>query len=188
MRACRSFEPDLIYERYNLYYLAGVLVHHARGIPLMLEVNSPICEERSRHGGLALKPLAGALQRWVWRSADRVFVVTGVLKQMVVAAGVARDRVTVVPNAIDPAMFTAEPYRASPGAPVTIGFIGFIRDWHGLDQVIDGLAQRRGGTPIRLIVAGDGPAHAALQRQSAKLGVDDLVQFVGLQPRSAVPD
>lgn len=185
-RACRDFAPEAIYERYNLYYLAGALVRCLTGIPLLLEVNSPICEERSRHGGLALRPLAAALQRWVWRSADVVFVVTGVLREIVVAAGVARDRVAVVPNAIDPAMFPPEPYRASPGGAVTIGFVGFIRDWHGLDQMIEGLARRRGGTPVRLVVVGDGPARAALQQQAAARGVEDLVDFLGLQPRSAV--
>ena len=185
-RNCLTFDPDLIYERYNLYYLAGSLVHHLLGIPLILEVNAPVCEERSRHGGLGLKPLAAALQRWVWRSADRVFAVTGVLRQMIVAAGVEPDRVMVVPNAIDPAMFPASPYRTSPEAEVTIGFVGFIRDWHGLDQLIEGLAHNRGETPVRLIVVGDGPARAALQQQAAALGVGDLVEFAGLQPRAAV--
>src|SRR5215469_18743798 len=52
--ACRRFRPDLIYERYNLYYLAGTLVARRTGIPLFLEVNAPLAEERSRHGGLGL--------------------------------------------------------------------------------------------------------------------------------------
>lgn len=186
-RSCRTFAPDLIYERYNLYHLAGALVQLVSGVPLLLEVNSPICAERTRHDRLRLRSLAAGLERWVWRSADHVFVVTDVLKQIVIEAGVARERVTVVPNAIDPAIFPAEPYRASPGSAVTIGFIGFIRDWHGLDQVIDGLARWRCRAPVRLVVVGDGPALPSLQRQAAALRVTDLVQFVGLQPRSAVP-
>ena len=31
--ACRRFRPDLIYERYNLYYLAGTLVARRTGHP-----------------------------------------------------------------------------------------------------------------------------------------------------------
>jgi glycosyltransferase involved in cell wall biosynthesis len=187
-RACQSFRPDLIYERYNLYFLAGTMLSRRHSVPLFLEVNAPVCEERARYGGLALQRLAGWLQRYTWRSADRTFVVTEVLKQLVVAAGVPRERVSVVPNAIDAGMFPAVPYSSQPGRAVTIGFIGFIRDWHGLDQVIDGLCANDLGAPVRFIVAGDGPARARLEQKAADLGVSPLVQFVGLQPRSAIPE
>ncbi len=77
--ACRRFRPDLIYERYNLYYLAGTWVARGSGVKLFLEVNSPLVEERTRLGQLRLRWLAAALERYVWRSADQVLVVTGVL-------------------------------------------------------------------------------------------------------------
>jgi glycosyltransferase involved in cell wall biosynthesis len=187
-RACLGFKPDLIYERYNLYFLAGALLRRARGIPLFLEVNSPICEERMRFGGLGLPRLARALQRWVWRAADRTFVVTEVLKSMAVAAGAAPERVIAVPNGIDPTMFSAEPYRARPAATVTIGFIGFVREWHGLDEVIAGLAADPAADRIRLVIVGDGPAKAALEQQALALGVAAQVHFFGLQQRAAIPD
>jgi glycosyltransferase involved in cell wall biosynthesis len=187
-QASRTFRPDLIYERYNLYFLAGTMLSRWHSVPLFLEVNAPVCEERARYGGLALQRFAGWLQRYTWRSADRTFVVTEVLKQMVVAAGVPRERVSVVPNAIDAGMFPAVPYSAQPDRAVTIGFIGFIRDWHGLDQVIDGLCANDSAVPVRFIVAGDGPARARLEQKAADLGVSPLVQFVGLQPRSAIPE
>jgi len=186
-RACLAFEPDLIYERYNLYFLAGTLLRRWRGIPLFIEVNAPVCEERARFGGLALPRLAAALQRWAWRSNERVFVVTDVLKSLVVAAGVPAAQITVVPNGIDAEMFSPEPYHARPEGAVTLGFIGFVRDWHGLDHVIDALAADRAGAPIQLVVAGDGPARPALQQQAAALGVRSLVRFAGLQQRDAIP-
>jgi glycosyltransferase involved in cell wall biosynthesis len=190
-RACATFQPDLIYERYNLYFLAGALLRRWLGVPLLLEVNAPVCEERMRFDGLALPRLARGLQRWVWDSADRIFVVTGVLKSIVAAAGVPPERISVVPNGIDPGIFAAEPYRARPDAPVTIGFIGFVREWHGLDEVIAGLAATRraedGAARIRLVVVGDGPARPALERQVAALGLGALVRFAGLQQRSAIP-
>jgi len=185
-RVAAKFQPDLIYERYNLYFLAGILLRRWRGVKLFLEVNAPVCEERARYGGLALPRLAGSLQRWVWRSADRTLVVTDALKRIVIAAGAAPETVSVVPNGIDPRMFPAEPYRARRGAPVTIGFIGFVRDWHGLNEVIDALAGERDGTPVELVIAGEGPARAGLQRRAAALGIGSRVRFIGLQPRSAI--
>ena len=138
--AGRRFQPELIYERYNLYFLAGTLVARRSGVPLFLEVNAPLAEERSRHGGLGLPWLARWLERFVWRSADRVLAVTGVLKAMIAAAGVPPERIEVVPNGIDPARFAALPARPEAPDPVVLGFVGFVRDWHGLDAVIAAMA------------------------------------------------
>jgi glycosyltransferase involved in cell wall biosynthesis len=186
-RACRGFAPELIYERYNLYYFCGMLLKYWFRIPLYLEVNSPLAAERTRFGRLRLRALAASCERAVWRSADRVFVVTAALGDIVAATGVDRNCIVVTPNGIDLAAFPPSPYRARPGAPVTLGFIGFVREWHGVDAVITGLAGERTSPPVRFVVAGDGPARPALERQAAALGVADLVEFTGLKPRDRVP-
>ena len=48
---------------------------------------------------------------------------------------------TFTPNGIDPARFTDLP--APSGDHVVLGFVGFMRAWHGLDGVIAGLAAER---------------------------------------------
>ena len=185
--AFRRFRPDLIYERYNLYFLAGTWVARSSGAKLFLEVNSPLVEERTRLGQLRLRWLAGALERYVWRSADKVLVVTGVLQQAVAAAGVPPNRIEVVPNGIDPAQFVALPARKAGDGPLVLGFVGFVRDWHGLDAVIAAMAAEPHGAILRLVVVGDGPARETLQRQAQSLGLADRVTFTGLQPREAIP-
>jgi glycosyltransferase involved in cell wall biosynthesis len=185
--AFRRFRPDLIYERYNLYYLAGTWVARGSGTKLFLEVNSPLVEERTRLGQLRLRWLAGALERYVWRSADKVLVVTSVLQQAVAAAGVPVAQIAVVPNGIDPAQFAALPAREAGEGPLVLGFVGFVRDWHGLDAVIAAMAEEQQGPTLRLVVVGDGPARETLQRQAEALGLADRVTFTGLQPREAIP-
>ncbi|MGA3400735.1 MAG: glycosyltransferase family 4 protein [Acetobacteraceae bacterium] len=185
--ACRRFRPELIYERYNLYYLAGTWVARSSGATLFLEVNAPLVEERTRFGQLRLRWLASALERYVWRSAAKVLVVTGVLGQAVAAAGVPPERIAVVPNGIDPAQFSGLPAREAGEGPPVLGFVGFVRDWHGLDAVIAAMAAEPGGPDLRLVVVGDGPARPALERQAAALGLADRVTFTGLQPREAIP-
>jgi glycosyltransferase involved in cell wall biosynthesis len=185
--AFRRFRPALIYERYNLYYLAGTWLARSSGVTLFLEVNAPLAEERARFGQLRLRWLAGVLERFVWRSATKVLAVTGVLQQAVAAAGVPADRIVVVPNGIDPAQFSGLPVREAGDRPLVLGFVGFVRDWHGLDAVIAAMAAERGGPDLRLVVVGDGPARAALEQQAAALGLAERVTFTGLQPREAIP-
>lgn len=185
--AFRRFQPELIYERYNLYYLAGTWVARTHRAKLFLEVNAPLVEERSRFGQLRLRRLARALERFVWRSASKVLPVTGVLRQAIIAAGVPAEQIEVVPNGIDPARFESLPVRVAEAGPVVLGFVGFVRNWHGLDAVIEAMAESREAPTLRLVVVGDGPARAGLEQQATALGVGDRVTFTGLQPREAVP-
>lgn len=185
-RAAVTFRPDVLYERANLFHLAGALVAWRRGLPLLLEVNAPIAAERARFGGLALQRIAAACERWVWRRASRVLPVTAVLAGHVAAAGVPAARVTVIPNGIDLRDFP--PVSEQPaGGEVVLGFIGFLRDWHGLAAVVRAMAGATPGPRPVLRVAGDGPALAGLRRLAAELGIADRVRFDGLVPRHDVP-
>jgi len=185
-RAAGPFRPDIIYERYNLYYLAGALLARRLGVPFYLEVNAPIADERARFSGLRLRGLARRLEAWTWCAATRVVAVTGVLRAMIAAAGVAPERIEVVPNGIDPAAFADLPVRPSAPDPLVLGFVGFVREWHGLDAVIAAMAGYDGTPRLDLVVVGDGPARLALERQAAALGIADRVRFTGLAPHADV--
>ncbi|MFC0406747.1 glycosyltransferase family 4 protein [Roseomonas elaeocarpi] len=186
-RAAATFRPDAIYERANLFHLAGTVVAARRGLPLLLEVNAPLAEERARFGGLALRPIAALFERLVWRRADRVLPVTAVLAAQVAQAGVPASRITVVPNGIAPEDFPARPTAPSRDN-IVLGFIGFLRDWHGLASVVRAVAAVEPALRPVLHVAGDGPARAGLERTAAECGVADRVRFTGLIPREQVPE
>src|SRR5262249_13746140 len=44
-RAARTFRPDIVYERANLFHIAGSWTAWRCGAPLLLEVNAPLAEE-----------------------------------------------------------------------------------------------------------------------------------------------
>ena len=188
-QAAAEFQPDVIYERYNLFYLAGALVARARGVPLLLEVNAPLAEERTRFGNLRLQRLARWSERFVWRRADRVLPVTEVLAGHVATAGVPRERIEVIPNGIDLADFPAPAAEdpAAEKATLTLGFVGFVRDWHGLDRVVRAIAAWQGRPRLGLLVVGEGPARPGLEALAAELGIAERVRFTGLAGREAVP-
>lgn len=192
--AAAEFKPDLIYERYNLFLLAGLMLRKKLGIPLLLEVNAPLVHERSLHsGGLALKRLGRWAEGKAWRGADFVLPVTQVLADHVRAYGVPEQRIVVIPNGINEAHFAAAPLpdqaRAERGlaGKLVLGFTGFVREWHGMDRVIAWLASAAAPANAHLLVVGDGPVRAALEAQAQALGIGDRVTFTGVIHRDQVP-
>jgi glycosyltransferase involved in cell wall biosynthesis len=184
--AAREFQPDAIYERYNLFYLSGAWLARRLKLPFLVEVNAPLAHERERFGGLALPWLARWSEAYVWRRADRVLPVTAVLGEHVAAAGAEPSRIVVVPNGIDLTEFP-EPAPAPGADPLVLGFVGFVRDWHGLDGVLRGIAAWQGPPALSLLVVGEGPARRGLEALAQELGIADRVRFTGLAQRDAVP-
>jgi glycosyltransferase involved in cell wall biosynthesis len=190
-RAARRFQPHVLYERYNLFMPVGVWVKRKFGIPMLLEVNSPLFEERGRYGGIALKSLARWSERYTWGNADRVLPVTRVLAGHVMRAGVPEQRIAIIPNGIDPERFriveTTEEAKRRLGLDgrVVLGFTGFVREWHGLEYVIDLLA-----TPAQelrhFLIVGDGPASEIIRARARELGVEDRLTITGIVEREAV--
>ncbi len=187
----KATAPDILYERYNLFYHAGVRLARSRALPLLLEVNAPLAEERARHGNLALKPLAAASERSIWRAADRVLPVTRALARYVEAAGVAPERIEVIPNGVEQTLLgehDGRPVRLRYGleGKIVLGFTGFVREWHGLDRAVAWLGARR-RADVALLVVGDGDARASLEAQARSLGVERALVFTGIVQREAVP-
>ncbi len=190
-QAVREFHPDVLYERYNLYMLAGVMIRRRYRLPLLLEVNSPLAEERLRHDGLGMPQLARWSEKTVWRAADYVLPVTQVLADVVAASGVAQEKIRVLPNGINKAHFLAAPDHATAKSTlgltgcVVLGFTGFVRDWHGVDKILRWMAGRTDA--LHLLVVGDGPVREALEQQARDLGIAERVTFTGVVPRDQVP-
>lgn len=191
-RAVQQHRPDCVYERYNLFLPAGIWLKKKYRLPLLLEVNAPIFEERARYDGLSLKRLARWSQAYAWRNADYVLPVTQVLADIVAAYGVARERMVVIPNGINAKRFDDAPDTQAAKAALglqdklVLGFTGFVRDWHGMDQVIDLIAHDPPESARHLLIVGDGPARAALEQQARKLGIAHRVSFTGVIGRDDV--
>jgi glycosyltransferase involved in cell wall biosynthesis len=191
-RAYRQHGPDVLYERHNLYLLAGKWLNQRFKLPYLLEVNAPVALERSQHGGLGLPRLARRLEASAWRAADVVFPVTAVLADMLVEQGVKRERIVVIPNGIDLRAFERAPAREEAkkrlglDGRLVLGFAGFVRAWHGLDQVIDFIAEAR-RPELLLLVVGDGPACEALMQRARERGVATQVRLAGIVEHYDIP-
>jgi glycosyltransferase involved in cell wall biosynthesis len=192
-RKIREFKPDGIYERYNLYLLAGVWAKKRYGIPLVLEVNAPMALERRQYGGISWPRLADWAERYVWRNADIVLPVTQVLADYIVAQGVPRERILVIPNGINkdhyrnlPSTEEAKSKLALKGKLV-IGFTGFVREWDRLDRIVRWIARQPVEVGAHLLVIGDGPARSDIESCASALGVRNRLTFTGVVRREEVP-
>lgn len=188
----RRHRPDVLYERYNLFALSGVWLKRLTGMPMLLEVNAPLVHERSQFGNLSNKNLAAWAERTAWRSADYVLPVTKVLAGFVKAAGVNRERIVVIQNGISDEFLSGErdtaalSHRLGLDGRLVLGFTGFVREWHGLDRVVDLIAESDPRLQLHLLLVGDGPAIPALRRQARERGISDRVTFTGLVPRTEI--
>lgn len=197
--AGRDFRPDFLYERYAFGNTAGLAAARRLARPLVLEVNSPMVLELGKTRGLSFPRLARRVETDLFRSADLVCVVTGVLGDMLAEMGVARERLLVTQNGVELARYAfddrAELRRAAradlglardPAPELVLGFVGFYRDWHRLDLVLAAMAAPT-LAHTRLVLVGEGPARAELDRRAHELGLAQRVHFAGPRPHAAIP-
>ncbi len=85
-------------------------------------------------------------------------------------------------NGIDPARFATEQPRTAPTEAdrCVVGFAGRLIAGKGHDHLIEAVARLRPTHPLQTRIAGEGPERRRLQSLARRLGVADLVEFVGL--------
>jgi glycosyltransferase involved in cell wall biosynthesis len=191
----RQLNPDFIYERYSLWAVAGMQVARRHSLPLVLEVNAPLAyEEQIYRAGLTFPPLARWVERRLWRNANVTIPVSEVLRQRMIAAGVAAERIHVLPNAVDTDLFhpnlDGHALRdcLQIGERFVIGFVGSFKGWHGVDLLLDAFHDLyQSDQSAHLLLVGDGPMREALQEQARNLGLQGAVTFAGGVPHAEIP-
>ena len=190
--AVRVHRPDGVYERYSLFFPAGVWVRKLLEIPFLLEVNAPLLEERSSYAGLKLTGLARWSEKYAWRGADVTLPVTQVLAEYIRKAGVQESRIVVIPNGVDREKFSKQPEREHAkqllglDGRLVLGFTGFVREWHQLDRVVDWIADHPGPSPRHLLITGDGPARQLVERRARERRIDHAVTITGVVNREEI--
>jgi glycogen synthase len=111
-----------------------------------------------------------------------------------VARGLDRARLTIVPNGVDMSLF-GEPARPDPalaeelglGQGPVIGFIGSFYAYEGLDDLIAAMPELVTRIPdARLLLVGGGPCEGAMRRQAESSSAAEAIRFVGRVPHHEV--
>ena len=186
-RTVIRYKPAALYQRSNVFMLSGLWTARLFGLPYLLEVNAPLAVERRKFGGLSWSQLATWSEQTAWRGADQVLVVSKVLAKELERAGVSSDRIHITPNGIDlsrlsPCDRSLAKRNLNLGEELVLGFVGFVREWHGLDQIIDLIAIDPALSRARFLIVGDGPACPRLRAQAESLNVGNRVTVTGVVP------
>lgn len=184
--------PDAIYERANIHMLSGLWAARLFSLPLILEVNAPLAVEREKFDGLAMPGFAYWTEKAAWRGASFVLPVTEVLAGYIERAGVPKSRIVVTSNGVDmerfrlvdPVARLALPAQFKSG-PV-LGFVGYVRAWHGLPQIVELMGKDPVLAEANLLVVGDGPGCGPLLERARELGVEDRVKVTGVVERDGL--
>ena len=187
LRTFSKSPPDLIYVRASLHSVAPVTLAREFNRPLLVELNAPLVAENIAYRSGGNEQLASAAERRLLSAADAVLVVSDYLVDHAIGCGSHPDRVHVLPNGVDPELFNPAPadpeVRAQLGigdGPV-LGFVGGLRQWHGVEILPDLLQRLVGKYPqAQLVIVGSGPLERTLRQRIEELGLSRNALFTGM--------
>ena len=195
----RHIKPHLIHAHSPvLNALPALRVARRLGLPVVYEVrafweDAAVDHGTTREGSLRYR-LTRGMETYALKRVDAVTTICEGLRGDIVARGLAPERVTVIPNAVDvdqlpPAGTADDALRASLGLrghPV-IGFLGSFYAYEGLDLLLGALPMILDRVPqARVLLVGGGPQEANLKRQAEEMGLASKVVFAGRVPHGEV--
>ena len=199
----RSLRPAILHahsgHRGGEHALVALALRERFGIPVVYEVRGlfeaiwsadvKVAERSELYARLL------AQETRLLREVDGVVAISEALADDFVARGVPRDKITVLPNGIDPAALgSAErdpALRATLGLDgrFVVGYLGNLDHWReGIDVLLDALAElrARGRREITVLVVGEGTRRASLEEHAHRRGLTDAARFTGRVPYEQV--
>ena len=167
---------DLVYERYSLFSTALADITAATGVPGILEVNAPLIDEQRRHRSLVDASGAAQVLRRQVTAARATVCVSNPVADWVrrrtadlfdIGAGDVAGRIHTVPNGVSVRRIQPQPEDPD---QVVVTFVGTLKPWHGVADLITAAALARQSWSLRII--GDGPEMDSLRAQAGRLGVE----------------
>ena len=187
--------PSYIYERLVPGNFAGAMLSKELGIPYIIEYNgSEISMARSfQQESIENEKLFVQAERMAFRQATAITVVSEIVKEQVVKAGINPNKILVNPNGADvedyrpPSPDEKRQLRAKMGwtdADVVIGFIGTFGGWHGIEVLAAALPRLCAlGENIKFLLIGSGNLHGLIAETTRAHGLSGQVALTGQIPQ-----
>jgi glycosyltransferase involved in cell wall biosynthesis len=176
-RHALDFRPDVIHGFLFGPNLLAAIAGRLASVPVVIVSKRNVDEFET--------PRQIAVQRFAHRLATHATAVSATVAETVVALGMPRERITVIPNGVDAARFAGVGAGRDPagnGTPV-VGSVGCLAARKDYGTLLQALARLAGeGRAFRAVLVGDGPERVPLERQAAALGLAERVAFLGERP------
>jgi glycosyltransferase involved in cell wall biosynthesis len=190
---------DLIHERFNLLSLGGAWTSRKLGIPLVLEVNADLLEQR-KYKGVPERGLRRLYAAWATRmcfsaAAKIICISAGLKEHLGRRLNIEASKLTVLPCAADVEAFTPNRrptlIRQDLGLttePVVMWIGGFF-PWHDLDLLLESFVQILQRNPnAKLVLVGDGQTRPSVARKVLENGLRHAVIMTGAIAHTRVPE
>lgn len=195
----RATQPDLIHAHSPvLNALPSLWVGRRTGLPVVYEMrasweDAAVDHGTTREGSLRYRVSRG-LESFALRRADQITTICEGLRGDIAARGIPRERITVIPNAVDATTFQfgveADPeLRRSLGLEgcTVLGFAGSFYGYEGLHLLVQAMQQLSAQRDdLKLLMVGGGFQDESLRAQVAAAGLQSRVVFTGRVPHSQV--
>lgn len=185
--------PAVILETHIAYSPGGKIASVQTGVPLVLDDVAPSWEEKYLYG-TGSNRLAVAVHREVTGQASFMAAVSGPMRRFLIEDGIPEEKLVLVSNGIDPALFhpgvDGSAQRAAHGIPpeaVVIVFVGSFQPYHRVDLLLQAAARLDNAElPVWLLLVGSGKQLAETQAQAAALGLAGRTVFTGRVPSQEI--
>lgn len=104
----RTEKPDIIHERELFLKFPGLLLANKFEIPYILEVNAPMLYEDGRGYSRIHQEIGKIIEEKLFNGANRIIVVSNILKNYLLKQGVPEEKIRVVPNGVDENVFNPD--------------------------------------------------------------------------------
>ena len=189
----RSEKPTLVHAASNYVTALPALIAARRvGLPFIYEVRGSwelTRQSQDESFARTAKYLHMVNHEGVMvQQADHVLALTQALKEYLTEKyGVPEEKITVVPNCVDPDRFAPLPRDAVladklglPQATPVIGYVGSFVDYEGLDDLLTAAGElKRQGLIFKILLVGDGAVFSSLEKQIFDLELGDRVIMTG---------
>ena len=189
--------PDVVFATSPPLTMAvpGIVAARRHRAPLVFEVRDLWPEAPIQMGALGnplAQRLARALERAVYRSSERIVALSPGIRDGVVAAGAAAERVTLIPNASDLDLFSPDDdgreLRAQLGLEgrFVASYFGTMGEANDLSQVLGAaeLLADRGDDSVTFVLQGDGKRRAEIEREVDRKGLRNVLLLDAADKRS----
>lgn len=175
------------------------MIARLRGVRFVYDVQD-IWPESAVLSGLLrdgwLVRMMSRLERFVYRRADFLLVVTEAARDNLVAKGVDPAKVAAMPHWVDEKLFAERDEGASSQVRdqydwtdrFVVLFAGNVGLVQGLETVVRAAGHLQKEKKILIVLVGDGNDKERLQELTNRLGLNDHVRFIDRQPMERMPD